>query len=167
MEMQKLLKPEYIFMEVTPLGAAREGALKSISRLLAKKCGLDERILLEGFLDREGLASTYLGDGIALPHARIPGSFPPIAAVVRFDRAVDWDVTAPYTVLAAVIFVIPETESNLYVDVLSAFARRLVYKEFCDGLKIIQDAEKLYQFILQEASYERNRNIRLNSTSCS
>lgn len=153
-EVQELLKPEYIFIGVTPLSAARTDALRSMCRLFARKSGFSEGTLLNGFQARELAGSTSIGDGIAIPHTQIPGLFSPIISVVHFDRKIDWDTIDGEPVEVAVAFITPEGKQNLYLDILAAFARQLAHEEFNRKLKSIKDAEKLYQFIIQEMEKE-------------
>lgn len=149
-DVQELFKPEYIFTGITPSGTAKTDALKAVCRLFTEKNGCSEDELLNGFQIRESAGSTNVGDGVAIPHAQIPGSFSPIISVVQFDRKINWDTIDGEPVEVAVVFITSEGRQSLYLDVLSAFARRLADKEFNDKLKSIKNAEKLYQFIIQE-----------------
>ncbi len=53
-------------------GATRADVLRSLSRLPGVPAGVDAELLYQLLLGREALASTAVGDGIALPHARDP-----------------------------------------------------------------------------------------------
>lgn len=54
-------------------GRNRNEALAELSELAAAVCpGLSSSMILEGFLDRERLATTGVGSGIAIPHGRFP-----------------------------------------------------------------------------------------------
>jgi PTS system nitrogen regulatory IIA component len=53
-------------------GANKEGALAALVRILPLPADMDRDILLKLFLAREAAASTAVGDGIAIPHARNP-----------------------------------------------------------------------------------------------
>jgi nitrogen PTS system EIIA component len=50
----------------------KEGALRSLVRVLPVPEGVDRELLLRLFLAREASATTAIGDGIALPHVRNP-----------------------------------------------------------------------------------------------
>lgn len=53
-------------------GATREDVLRNLSRLPGVPEGVDRELLYQLLLGRETLASTGVGGGIALPHARDP-----------------------------------------------------------------------------------------------
>ncbi len=53
-------------------GASREDVLRNLSRAPGVPAGVDRELLFQLLLGRETLASTAVGGGIALPHARDP-----------------------------------------------------------------------------------------------
>ena len=63
------------------LGASsRKQALQAMSDMAAKTTGLKARDIFDAVLQRERLGSTGVGQGVAIPHARLPGidkDFPP------------------------------------------------------------------------------------------
>lgn len=52
--------------------ASRESALQSVVDVMPLRDDLDRKLLFDLFLARESLASTAVGDGIAIPHVRHP-----------------------------------------------------------------------------------------------
>lgn len=63
-----------------------KAALEDASTLLAETFGLDARRLLEGFLNRERLGSTGLGEGVAIPHCRFGDCPNPIGALLTLHQ---------------------------------------------------------------------------------
>lgn len=51
----------------------RRQALVEMSEHMARALGLDPRSVFEAVMERERLGSTGVGEGVALPHARMPG----------------------------------------------------------------------------------------------
>jgi PTS system nitrogen regulatory IIA component len=70
--------------------ASRRQALQALCELIAKPAALDARAVFEAVLLRERLSGTGVGDGVAIPHARIPGIERPIGAFARLDPAQDF-----------------------------------------------------------------------------
>jgi nitrogen PTS system EIIA component len=66
----KALERGGIFHDVP--GSTRDEVLKAISNLAGIPCGIDRGLLYELLVGREALASTGVGDGIAIPHPRDP-----------------------------------------------------------------------------------------------
>lgn len=151
MKMNELLKQDYVFFDVSPACPTKKAALEIFSKLCSQKGGFDQADLLKEFLEREALDSTGFGEGIAIPHAKIPGLAKPMIAVARFTCGVEWDAIDDEPVEIAIGLIMPKGDTqNLHVDVLSAFARKLVHEEFTQGLKSAKDAQELYAFIIHE-----------------
>ena len=151
MKMNELLKQDYVFFDVTPAQPDKKSALETFSALCAQKGGFDQKALLDEFLAREELDSTGFGEGIAIPHAKIPGLTNPMIAVARFTCGMDWDAIDDEPVEIAIGLIMPKGDTqNLHVDVLSAFARKLVHEDFTQGLKGAKNAQELYDFIIRE-----------------
>ncbi|MGE3142642.1 MAG: PTS sugar transporter subunit IIA [Hyphomonadaceae bacterium] len=70
---------------------SRRQALQIIAESLAGASGADARAAFEAVLLRERLSGTGIGEGAALPHARVPGLTRPVAAFARLDPAIDFD----------------------------------------------------------------------------
>jgi PTS system nitrogen regulatory IIA component len=66
-----LLLPDAIFPRSRWQG--RKQVLAEMSEAMAKLAGLDSRLVHEGVLEREKLGATGVGEGVAIPHARLPG----------------------------------------------------------------------------------------------
>lgn len=66
-----------------------EAVRKMCERLATAVPGFSAEALVQAILKREGLASTGLGDGVAIPHARVPGISRPFAAFAR-SRGVEF-----------------------------------------------------------------------------
>lgn len=70
---------------------SRKRVLQTLSHALAEKIGVDTRDVLDAVLERENLGSTGVGDGVAIPHARMENLQKPIGAFVRLNEGVEFD----------------------------------------------------------------------------
>ena len=84
-----LLSPETISPRAK--GGSRKLVLSELSDSLASKYGLDANAVFDAVMAREKLGSTGVGEGVAIPHARIKGVDRPVGAFARLDDAVDFD----------------------------------------------------------------------------
>lgn len=71
--------------------SSRRQALQMLAESLAKAAGLDPRAVFDAVLLRERLSGTGIGEGVAVPHARVAGVTRPIGAFARLDPAQDFD----------------------------------------------------------------------------
>src|SRR3989338_10526532 len=73
-------------------GGSKKRVLEQIAQLVARELhDLDVQDIFESLIAREKLGSTGFGNGIAIPHCRLPGCTAPISALLRLDAAVDFD----------------------------------------------------------------------------
>jgi nitrogen PTS system EIIA component len=70
--------------------SSRRQALQQMAETLAKAAGVDPRAAFENVLMRERLSGTGMGEGVAIPHARVPGVERPIGGFARLDPAQDF-----------------------------------------------------------------------------
>ena len=102
---------------------SKKAALEDASTLLADTFGLDARRLLEGFLNRERLGSTGLGEGVAIPHCRFGDCPNPIGALLTLHQGVDFDAPDDQRVDVIFALVVPTDEERAHLEILGALAR--------------------------------------------
>ncbi|MBA2480815.1 MAG: DUF21 domain-containing protein [Planctomycetes bacterium] len=78
-------------VEAKTLAAAIRIAL---GRIPVGDLGQDTETVIKAVLERERIAGTYLGKGVALPHARIPGLPKPILLFIRSDEGIPVEGTS-------------------------------------------------------------------------
>ena len=71
--------------------SSRRQALLLLSEAIAEQLKMDARQVFDAVLLRERLAGTGIGEGVALPHARIAGLEHPVGAFARFEPPVDFE----------------------------------------------------------------------------
>ena len=71
--------------------SSKKRLLHEIGDLVSGVYGLNTGIVVESLLARENLGPTGVGNGVALPHARIEGLESVVGAFVLLDRPVDFD----------------------------------------------------------------------------
>ena len=70
MRLAEILTPERV--ETGVVVSSKDGALRTISRLLARgDAEVDSEVLRKVLDEREQLASTGVGSGVAIPHGRV------------------------------------------------------------------------------------------------
>jgi nitrogen PTS system EIIA component len=84
-----LLRPEAVFSRARWQG--RRQVLAEMSAGMAAVHGLDARRVLEALNDRERLGSTGVGEGVAIPHARVEGIDRPVGGFARLLEPADFD----------------------------------------------------------------------------
>ncbi len=69
----------------------RKQVLTEMSGLMARALGLDPREVYEAVQERERLGSTGVGEGVAIPHARIESMTRPVGGFARLLEPADFE----------------------------------------------------------------------------
>lgn len=98
----------------------REEAIRTMAERLAVESGLSAAAVLGSALAREAEESTYLGRGLAVPHARLAGLPAPLVCLARCEEGIDWQ--GERAVLTALL-VVPAERPELHLALLGTLAR--------------------------------------------
>jgi PTS system nitrogen regulatory IIA component len=94
---------------------SKKSILERLSLLLSKSSGISSEDIFASLYEREKLGSTSVGNGVAIPHARIKGINHPFVSVIILDTPIDFDNIDNLDVDIIVCLIVPteETESHL------------------------------------------------------
>jgi PTS system nitrogen regulatory IIA component len=98
----------------------------------------------EGLMERERLASTALGLGVALPHARIKGLKRPLAVFIRLHSPIAFDAPDNQPVADVFVLLVPEQATELHLQMLAEVAAKFGDPVFRNRLNQQQDALAAY-----------------------
>src|SRR6185312_1370584 len=89
MEIADLITPETVVANLKV--ATKKQALIELAHRAAHASGLSEQQILGVLTERERLGSTGIGNGIAIPHGKLPGLDRVVGLFARLDRPVDFE----------------------------------------------------------------------------
>ncbi len=121
----------------------KEAALRAVASLLcAPEETANEEVVYEVLLERERLASTGIGSGVAIPHGRYDGVDELRAAVAVCPRGVDFDAVDSLPVRILVGIVGPRSMPQKHLAALAGVSRVLRDDQKREALfKAADDAE--------------------------
>ena len=152
MKLVDFLKPEAVIADLSAGGAA--GVLAELARPVAQAFQLEERRLAEVLLEREKLGSTGVGDGVAIPHAKVPGLPALAASLGRAPRGVDFKaIDGRPTRLFLALFA-PEHSAGLHLQALARVSRLFKSAAFREALLAASDAAAMWMLVRQEDARE-------------
>jgi PTS system nitrogen regulatory IIA component len=123
--------------------------LIEISRRAAEFVGLHERRIFEALLERERLGSTGVGNGIAIPHARLTGLTKLQGLFVRVDPAVDFDAVDEQPVDLVFLLLAPESAGADHLKALARVSRLLRDRQMCEKLRGAEHPDALYALLTE------------------
>ncbi len=121
--------------------------LKLVSRLFAKEVGLGAEVIERALVEREKMGSTAMGEGVALPHARVPSLSRIYIGVIRSLRGIDFDSPDGRPVRIAFVVLAPEEETAGYLRCLSHIARMLKEHEFREAILSARSKEEIIRVV--------------------
>ena len=123
-----------------PTGEAHVDLVRLMAGELAELTGWRKRTRVNTALDREAQDSTYLGYGLAIPHARVFGLTQPAVYLARSTPGVDWQGC-----LARLVFliVVPEECPEWHLQLLSRIVRWRQKSGLTEDEMVSMPAEKL------------------------
>ena len=103
----------------------KRAVLQHLAAEAATRLGRSEAEILEALQARERLGSTALGRGVALPHARLEGSPPPVALFARLRRPVNFESRDEEPVDLVILVLWPESSPDGFLPALAETCRSL------------------------------------------
>ena len=121
--------------------------IQVLSSKIANISGLDERVIFDAVWERENLASTGYGDGVAFPHARIEGLDKVSAMFARLDEAVDFDSLDSKPVDLVFLLISPENSGADHLTALATLSRVLKTEGACEKLRKARSVDEIYTIL--------------------
>jgi PTS system nitrogen regulatory IIA component len=128
---------------------SKKQLLQELSQHLGSALAIDQRIIFETLLTREKLGSTGLGQGIAIPHGRLPsitkvhGLFAKLATPIEFDSVDGEPVDLVFVLLS------PDHAGADHLTALARISRLLRAPATLAKLRGATTAEGLYAILTE------------------
>ena len=144
MNFAKLLKPGAV--KVLTSASSKKRLLHDIGELAHNAYGLKATAVVDALMTRESLGPTGVGQGVALPHARLEG----LEDVLLLDKPIDFNAVDRQPVDIAFALFAPESAGVEHLKALALVSRTLRNASVCAKLRANPDPATLYA-ILTEA----------------
>ncbi|KAB1075708.1 PTS IIA-like nitrogen regulatory protein PtsN [Methylobacterium planeticum] len=132
---------------------AKKQVLQELSAQAVRQLpALDEREVFETLLQRERLGSTGIGDGVAIPHGKLPGLDRLFGLVARLERPVDFESLDGQPVDIAFLLLAPEGAGADHLKALAQVARILREPGILERIRAARDASALYALLTRTSA---------------
>ena len=132
-------------------GQTKDELLRELAEhMAAVHTEINARQLYEVLWERERLGSTAIGDGIAIPHGKLPGLPAMLAAFARHVQGVDFESLDGNPTRLFFLLVAPEDSVGPHLKALARVSRLLKDPSFRERLLIAPDRAALYRGIREE-----------------
>lgn len=149
MRIAEFLREDLVFPDLA--STDKPGVLGELCAGLARASpGLTAARLAETLLEREKLGSTGIGEGVAIPHGKLPGIPGLIAAFARSRQGVDFaSIDGKPTYLFFVLFA-PENSAGVHLKALARISRLFKQPQFRQSILAAEGAAGIFKIISDE-----------------
>ena len=150
MEIRDLLNPQSVVARLR--ATSKKQALQDLARRAAEITEQQERAIFDVLMERERLGTTGVGNGIAIPHGKLPSLDRLYGLFARLERPVDFDSIDEQPVDLIFLLLAPETAGADHLKALARVSRLLRDKGACEKLRGTEEAEALYALLTESAA---------------
>ena len=125
-----------------------KGALEELLQVSVSRFpDLKQETLLRGLLQRESTMTTYLGEGVALPHVRVRMGRRYVLAIGRSRGGVRHDGAKDEDAIRLILMLVADEKARDYLQVLASLARLVKEPELVRSLVEAPTLDDLYERI--------------------
>ncbi len=148
MDLSKLLVPEAV--KVFGQLPSKKRLFQELGEVVSQAYGLSSAYVFDGLQERESLGPTGVGNGIALPHARLEDIERIYGVFIRLEKPLDYESVDRQPVDLIFGLFAPKDSGVDHLKALALVSRTMRDSNVCTKLRANVDANKLYA-ILTEA----------------
>jgi PTS system nitrogen regulatory IIA component len=149
MKVIDFLQPQRIIAHLA--AKTKPGVLTELSKHLAgQEPGVDADTLHKVLEERELLASTAIGDGIAIPHGKLDSVGRLVGALGRAVEGIEFESIDGKPTNLVFMLVAPASSTGVHLKALARLSRLFRDGDFRRRLLEAPSAEAMYQVIVEE-----------------
>ena len=149
MKITEMLKREFVLEQLK--AANKRDALAELAGVFAQgRINVDSEAMLHVLLERERLGSTGIGDGIAIPHGKLPGLEEMVVSFGRSREGIAFEAMDGKPVHLFFLLMAPENSAGLHLKALAKISRMLKDANFRQNLLEAKMHEDLFRIIAEK-----------------
>jgi len=142
MKISDLLSPTDVLIDVR--ASNKRLLLEEFAAMAAANLGLAVEQVTSHLLKREELGSTGTGNGIAIPHARLPGLKRPYGLLAKLKQGIEFDAIDGRAVDVVFVLLLPAAVEHEALTALALVARTLRSPDTLARLRAAKTASELH-----------------------
>jgi len=149
MHLSEVIQKDMVWPEL--ISSSKDEVLRELTRLVAHSlAALEESALYGALTEREKLGSTGVEDGIAIPHAKVPGIDRIVLACGRSVRGLDFEAHDGNPTHLFFVLLAPANAAGMHLKVLARLSRLLKEARVRARLMAAASGDELYNAIIDE-----------------
>ena len=130
--------------------SSKKRLFQEIANNLATECNTAVEIIFNAIQERELLGPTGMGNGIAIPHAKIEGIRNVIGLFIRLEKPMEFDSIDGKKVDLIFSILAPNKSGVDHLKALAKVSRLLRDNDICSKLRSTEDSNALYSILTQD-----------------
>jgi PTS system nitrogen regulatory IIA component len=130
----------------------KRSALEEIALLVGRHHRIDNTLVFRALWRREQSASTGLGYGLAIPHARIPGIREAIVLFARTTLPIPFGAPDRQPVSSFFVILVPEHANEEHLQILATVSEMFSSNRFRDRLGAATEPAEIHRLFRDWAS---------------
>ena len=147
MDLSKLLGPGAVRIMGQMTGKKR--LFQELGEVAAQAYGLNAATAIDGLQERESLGPTGVGNGIALPHARLEGLERITGVFIRLEKPLEYESVDRQPVDLVFGLFAPKDSGVDHLKALALVSRTMRDAGICAKLRANTDPTKLYAILTE------------------
>ncbi|MBL8699653.1 MAG: PTS IIA-like nitrogen regulatory protein PtsN [Alphaproteobacteria bacterium] len=129
---------------------SKKQALQELARKAAELTGEHERSIFDVLLERERLGTTGVGDGVAIPHGKLPNLKRLVGVFARLERPIDFEAIDEQPVDLIFLLLAPGAAGADHLKALARVSRLLRDRSTREKLRGSETAEAIYALLTEQ-----------------
>jgi PTS system nitrogen regulatory IIA component len=150
MDIVDLIQPEGVVAKLRV--TSKKQALQELAKRAAELTGQQERAIFEVLVERERLGTTGVGNGIAIPHGKLPELDRLHGLFARLEKPIDFDAIDEQPVDLICLLLAPETAGADHLKALARVSRLLRDPAICEKLRGTDKPDAIYALLTESTA---------------
>ncbi len=149
MQMDRIFKIEFINANLNA-NSKDEALAELIHTIIEGGLPLNSSAILDILKQRESLGSTGIGEGVAIPHGKIPALEDIVVAFGRSEEGIAYDSLDGKPVHLFFLLLAPENSAGQHLKILAKISKMLKEADFRRNLLKAKTQSDLYNIIIEQ-----------------
>lgn len=142
MDLSSILKPDAV--KVIAEASSKKRLFQRLAEVAESLYGLKASSTVEALLERESLGPTGVGNGVALPHARLKAATEVVAVFFKLEHPIEFEAVDRQPVDLVFALFAPENSGVDHLKALALISRTMRDEAVCAKLRANNDPTTLH-----------------------
>jgi PTS system nitrogen regulatory IIA component len=143
----KILSPDNVLLDTE--STSKKRVFERVGLLFENQMQIARSQVFDSLFAREKLGSTGLGQGVAIPHGRIPKLRDATAAFVKTAHPIPFDAPDGQPVTLIFVLLVPELATDLHLQILGELAQMFSDVDFREKLIACDDSAGIHRLFCE------------------